>query len=331
MTQAPSWPRLAPALAARQHLLLLAGDVPWEEVDALVRSAVLGAEWQPAPGEGLPGQLNLLAADHADLTAAGEPLPLLPDGSTERALLTGPWRVDIVNRGEVGLPDWVESAFVLDVGAERSDPAPDHPGGYGALLDAFGDRHPIGLERQVLDVLLASARRLAGAVRTSSGVVVEPDPAAAVDVTLYSPTWLDPAAAAAVLEPHLPGIEILRGVEDEALARLDGYGAEWSPPRSDSANDDAGGAQVSLTLHVEAAEVIPAPLADAEWTSGGVIIYRLQWQAEPEQREPVSRVGRRRRERARAAVAAAAQALHEAAGGELLDEDEFLLDPTDLT
>ncbi|ROR96840.1 hypothetical protein EDD28_1431 [Salana multivorans] len=327
----PAWPRLTRTAAGGHHLLLLDDDVTWSDLDALVGSSVVGATWRPAPTDGppgLPGVLDLLAAEHAEILAAGHAVPTLPDGTLERATLTGPWRVDIVNRADLGLPPWASTAFVVDVGAERSGAVPRLPDGYGDLLDAFGDHHPTGLERQVLDVLAACARRLAGGLRTSEGVVVEPDPASAVDITLYSPTWLEPAATAAILEPHLPGLVLLRGVEEAAAAGLDGYGADWPVPTATPS---------SVTLHVEAAEVIPAALADCAWTGGGVIAYRLQWLADPAVRAAAA--GRlpgetaaalETREHARAAISEAARALHAAAGGELVDEDELLLDPTDL-
>lgn len=317
-------PRLGASLAAAHHLLVLASDVEEHEVPVLVRSLVPGADWFREPDAGLPGVLNLLAGD-PDL-AATSPIPtgVTPagtDGSPPaRATLTGPWRVDLRTRHDLALPEWATTAWVLDVDPERSPPAPDLPGGYGPLLDAFGLRHPIGLEREALDALMRCARRLAGALRVGSGVLLEPDPDSAVDLTIHAPTWLDPEALERVLGPVLIEVEVMPGASMEQAASLDGYGAQWLP--------EAGVDPV--IIEVEAAEVRPAALAAAEWADDGLIDYRLRWTALPDHRSPTTRVGIRRRDHVRRSLELAALALHDAVGGEILDEDGLVVDPAQL-
>lgn len=322
MTSPP--PRLGAPLAAAHHLLLLASDVGQGEVPALVRSLVPGADWFREPAGGLPGVLNLLAGDPDLAETSPIPTGLTPSGEDgaqpARATITGPWRVDLRTRHELGLPSWVTIAWVLDVEPERSDPAPDIPGGYGPLLDAFGSSHPIGLEREVLDALMRCARRLAGALRTDTGVLIEPDPASAIDLTIHAPTWLDPVALEQVLGPVLTGVEVMPGVSLERADQLDGYGAQWFP-----------GPQVDpVIIEVEAAEVLPAALADAPWASEGVIDYRMRWTALPGHRSPGTRSGIRHRDAVRTSMERAALALHGAVGGEILDEDGFPVDPAQL-
>lgn len=302
-------PRLAPAVAAHHHLLLLAADVDADEVEALVVSLVVGARWTTPASGTLPGVLDLL-----------------PDADRHsRATLTGPWSATAA-RGPLGLPDWVETIVVVDVDAERSGPAPALAHGYGPLLDAFGPEHPEGLERQVLDVAHACARRLAGALRVTTGVLVEPDPGSAVDLFVHAPTWIDPDTLAHVLEPELPGLVLLPGADAVAHHghHLDGYGATW---HHRGAGDLAEGAD-HVVVEVEAAEVLPPALRTAAWTSAGVLTYALRWV--DGDRTPASRGGLRRREDARGAIERAALALHGAVGGEILDEDGFLVTPEQL-
>ncbi|PWD50902.1 hypothetical protein C8046_09800 [Serinibacter arcticus] len=299
----PGLPRLAPTVAVHHHLLLLADDVEPEEVETLVTSLVVGARWTTTVSASMPGVLDLL-----------------PDADRHsRATLTGPWSIDAA-RDALGLPDWASTAFVVDVDPERSPAAPPHPGGYGPLLDAFGPHHPEGLERQVLDVAHACARRLAGALRVTSGAVVEPDPASAVDLAVHAPLWLDPDALAHVLEGALPGIELLPGAEAVHAEghHLDGYGATW--------HDGEAGDHV--VVEVEAAEVLAPALRTAAWTAGGVITYHLRWL--DGDRTPSGRAGLRRRDRARASLEAAALALRDAVGGIVLDEDGFVVAPEQL-
>lgn len=300
-------PPLPAVVAALHHLLVLPAAVPDESVATLLRALEPGAAWRSAPTRDLPGELDLLAGEAHDGAASF------------RATLTGPWRLDLLARADLALPAWAVHAFVLDTPPERSAPPPGRPHGYGPLLDAFPDGHPVGLELAALEALRAVARRLEGGLRTTTGEVIVPDPALAVDRTLYAPAWLSPAALAAVLDPALPGIRMLPGVSAEAAEELDGYGALWHPHGHGDPED-------AVLIEVEAAEVLPAALAAATWTASGVLTYRLRWLAQGERRDPATRAGRRLREDAAAAIAAAARALQTAVGGLALDEDGLPLE-----
>ena len=300
----------APSLPADAHLLLLAEGVGSDEVEALVISLVLGARWTEPPqlgadGSVTPGVLDLLA---------GEP-------DAERARLIGP--IALESGANSGLPQWASQAYLLDVEPHRSEFAAP-PGSHGELVDAFGEHHPIGTERQVLDVVYACARRLAGAVylaighvasgATPPGVLLAPDPTSAVDLAIHAPTWLEPDALEHVLEPVLPGLRVQAGFD--ASQKLDGYGTSW--PLGDAGD--------LLMLEVEAAEILPPAVRFAPWATGGVISYWLRWHPADGDREPTTRGGRRRRGSAREVIELAAAALHAAVGGEILDEDGFLVD-----
>ena len=303
------------------HLLLLADGVAGDEVEALVISLVLGARWTQLPHEDadrgyVPGILDLLAGDPA---ATADP--------SGRARLIGPLVLARESGAFCDLPPWATQAFLLDVEPHRSEIAAPS-GNHGELVDAFGEHHPVGIERQVLDVANACARRLAGALYlvtdapkadgatagSATGTVLVPDPISAVDLAVHAPTWLEPEALEHVLEPVLPGLRVQAGFDASQV--LDGYGTSWPL-------DDAG---ELLMLEVEAAEILPPAVRFAPWATGGVISYWLRWHPADGDREPATRGGRRRRDSAREAIERAAAALHAAVGGEILDEDGFLVD-----
>ena len=63
----------------------------------------------------------------------------------------------------------------------------------GEVGEAFPEGMPIGLEYRVLEALHRMARRLAGGMRIAgSGYVMVPDADSAVNLTVYSPRWINP-------------------------------------------------------------------------------------------------------------------------------------------
>lgn len=307
-------PKLALSVAASHHLLVLGDNVESAEVPALLRSLVTTADWTHVPTDDFPGVLDLLATEESGS-------PDVPD--TPRATITGPWRIDVRARHDLALPAWVTTAWVLDVEPERSEAAPDFPGGHGELLDAFGPFHPIGLERSALDAVYACARRLGGALRTDQGVLLEVDPASAVDLVVFAPTWLQPAALGEVLADALPLLQLMPGVEKDQADELDGYGGiAFVGPEGD--------VDFAVVVEVAAAEVLPPALAGLGWTEDGVITYQLRWTAIGPLRIPTTRAEVRRRDAVRAAIERSALALHAAVGGEILDEDQLPVLPEQL-
>ncbi|MEE6271856.1 hypothetical protein [Georgenia wangjunii] len=334
-------PALDRALAEPRHLLVLPPDVDVAEVDALAASHFDDAGWLG------PTTLRVTGDAH----------------------LTGPWGLDDALRRAFDLPPWAVLAFLLRCPVQRSGPVPPELLGLGGLLDAFPEGPPTGLEGVVLDHLLAQARRLGGALRVAgSGAVLVPDPATAVDLTLYSPVWLEPEACVRVLEPVLPGIRSAiddlpdaggvpgadrlavdpAGPRAAAVAEMNPDERAWLHAEADAFDTAALERQDVLEGYAAVADLgpdgllevaaagqdqAPAILRGAAWARRGVVAYEVRWRpVDPEvafgPRPPLGL--RRARDRVRALVERVAVALHDVAGGEICDDDGFLVAPTEL-
>lgn len=325
-------PLLDRALAEPRHLLVLSADVGPEEVEALAVSHFDDAGWLG------PAALRL----------------------TGEAQLTGPWRIDDDVRSALDLPAWATAAMLVRCPVQRSAPVPPELRGLGGLLDGFPDGEPVGLESLVLTHLLAQARRLAGALRVAgTGTVIVPDPASAVDLTLHTTVWLEPDACARVLAPVLEGLELpvpqepAPGVDgrtdppasplrDRAAAALDEGERAWLHAEADALDAAVlaqpqvaeGYAHVApvpggiLEIGVAGNEHTPRVLRAEPWARGGVISYEVRWRPD----DPALALGprpplglRRRREQVRTLVERVAVALHAAVGGQVVDDDDFLV------
>jgi hypothetical protein len=287
---------LVRTLAEPHHLLVLPAEIHPDELEALAVSRSETAGW----------------AAEADLRLA------------PGVHLTGPWSLDADLRAAFDLPAWSAEAYLLRCPVQRGGPLPAELRGIDAVLDAFPEGVPVGVEQESLDHLRAFARRLGGALRLAgSGAVVVPDPDAATDLTVMAPVWLDPDACLQVLQQSLPHVRsLLDDVPAAAAEELQGYGM---------VSELEGGDLVELIASGSART--PTVLRAEEWASEGVVTYELRWRpVHPETafaaRPPLGQ----RRARAEAAdlIERAAVALHAVVGGEISDDDGFLVDPADL-
>ncbi|WP_172191712.1 hypothetical protein [Actinomyces faecalis] len=83
-----------------------------------------------------------------------------------------------------------------------------------------------------------------------------------------------------------------------------------------------------VEVQVEAAEYVPLAVAGEPWAVQGVVVHQIVWRPlDLADRDParLTRTRRGEREAAAALIEAAARALIEAAGGQALDEDGFLV------
>ncbi|MDO8143488.1 MULTISPECIES: hypothetical protein [unclassified Isoptericola] len=365
----PPLPRASTQGHQARHLLAVPDDVAVDEVEVLALSRFSGTRWDVVPAD-LPG---------ADLPAGriagpGEPGVLR---LTRHSHVHGPYAPS-GDGFEPGLP--ARSALVFDVVCprERWDDAP-YPGGgdRDGLARAFPAGLPTREEDRVVQWLIAAARRLGGAVRldvaglwdpaeaqrrgAGSGVVLTPDPGAAVDLTVWSDVWLDPQAAHRVLQEVHPRVVLAtqgadyqgppQGIADKPL-----YPGEKMDPdlrrevhaRADDFDIAALQAPVVLdgygltidlghdgwvTVEVSGDEVLPLLVKELPWAAAGAICYRVVWDP-PDQFEAQMEFPQAglvvARKRAADLVAKVAAAIHAAVGGEIADESEFLLAPEDL-
>lgn len=275
-------------------------------------------------------------ADVEALVLSRFPSEPAPDGAAHLAMVPLPGcRVEGPSPLTAGMPAWAAAAYVLEAPEERGAPVPPALRGRGDLLDAFADGEPTGRERELLELGLALARRLGGALLSSTNMLLIPPPQP--DLLLYSEVWLHPDALVHVLAPHLPGVAL--PAEPEPAGELPGdavTGASllqederlWLHAEAD-AFDEAALDQPDVTesygvlatepeavwsVAVEAAVNVPVVLAGQ--LPGGAIVYELRCypSGQDHPRNAVERLD------------AATRALLDAVGGLVVDDDGFLVD-----
>lgn len=321
---------LLPEQCEHRTVLALPGDVDPAELEALAVSVWDDACW----------------VGGGDLKLSGE------------ARLRGPWGVDAQVRGRLGLGPSTQQAWVLLCDPERGAAPTSELIRHDPLARAFPDGMPVGLELRVLAVLQRMARRFAGALAfPDSGQTIAPDPDSAVNLTVYSPRWLQPEDLIAVLTPEFPGVYDARDKPLEArprltpreVARLRTLKASIPDPPEDVRRRIAqerrramaeaqrvdgyavvapAGASSELMVNVLHPSTPPHPLRWEAWARSGVIAYQVVWLgAEEFEREPgaISRLERLERTRVARDIERAAGAVVAAVGGSALDEDGFLV------
>lgn len=341
----------SPALRTR-HLLVLPADVEPQDVEILATSRFPRAQWVPT-GEPTSGRSRRPAGPRA------ETLRL-----SRLSALEGPYAVDRGTANALGLPAGAGIAYVVQAPVERGEPPWPHGGDRDGLRRAFPDGLPVRDEQRTVSWLIDVARRLGGGVRVAGPggpVLLVPDPAAAVDLTVWSDIWLEPEAGLAVLrevapgahlnlpsqewggpprgtgERPVPGAEDLDDDERRALhaaaddqdlaaladpAALQGYGVLVDL-----------GLDGMLVLTVDGETELPTAVAAVPWAVDGAVAYAVRWEPfeleelEAEHPSAQHRVARRRATRH---VLAVARAVHGAVGGEVTDAMGFIIDPTDL-
>lgn len=349
-------PRLADVddLDACHVLALPPGPGP-EAVEILATSRFPRATWEVPAAVGANGGTRTRAT--------------MPPGVlrlSRLSTLTGPFHLERDVAAELGLPVPGGTAYLLRAPVERGAPPWPGAGDRDGLARAFPDGLPVRDELRMLEWLIAVARRLAGAVRTAAGrdgrdpVILAPDPAAAVDLTVWSDLWLDPDGALAVMRQALPraylnlpggtwrgplpkeGTGVVPGTEPltEDQRRYLALEAEAfdeatlaSPPPM-----EAYGLLADLELDgmiaLEIGPEDPPPVvASLPWAAKGAVAYRVRWEPVDEadlEAERASIAHRVARGRATPLVVAVARAVHAHVGGEITDMMGFVVDPAHL-
>jgi hypothetical protein len=186
-----------PAGLASRHLLLVPTTVTVDHVDELVRSRV----------------------PHCQLVAQG----VVPLG--RRSRLSGPFELSMEDAVDAGVPMPWTIAYALQAPVEREDPPLPGTDDRDGLAHAFADGLPWREEGRGLQLLVALARRLHGAVRVAhglSGSLIQPDPDRSVDVLIHSSNWLEPQVVHGLVARILPS------------AQLAVEGQDWTGPDADA-------------------------------------------------------------------------------------------------
>lgn len=353
-------PRLAPVpstsphpiadLYAR-HLLGVGDDVDPAEVETLALARFPAARWEVPPTEEV-------AADGTRLLPGVLRL-------SRHTVVSGPYAPTVDDGSALGFDHTVAMVFDVQSPRERG-PAPFRGGGdRDGLSRVFADALPVREEWRVALWLVAVGRRLGGSVRFQVGddafTTVTPDPAVAVDVTVFSDVWLDPDAALAVCRTADRRVELattgipwegppattgtVPALEDSPLTpqqlkalheRADAYdiaALSDPPPLAGYGLHVDLGKDGIVSVEVGGVEEVPLTLKGVAWAEGGAVTYMVRWtpvNLEDWQRERPSFDLKISRTRASGVVARLARAVHEAVGGEIADQDDFLVDPEDV-
>ena len=343
-------PRLtADATALSRHLLVLPEGPDAVEVGTLAVCRFAAARWEDA--DAAFGRV-----------ATGAPVRALRLGRLSR--LVGPFPLTPADQAQLGVPGRPASAWQLDCPVERGD-APGPGGDRDGLKRAFPDALPVREEERAVQWLVAVARRLAGSVRIGgTGTVLTPDPAAQVDLTVYTDGWIEPAELLAAarqvvrrvrpsgagdrflgndesLDPRLEAHLERHGVQDEGersrlaaeAAAYDAYMMSHPQAATGYGIEADLGMDGILTVEVSGLDEVPLVLSSLPWTRDGVVAYRVHWEpidfVELELERP-SLAHRVARGRATPQVRGVARALQAVVGGAILDASDFPVDPSTL-
>lgn len=343
-----------------RHLLVLPPDVGHDEVETLALSRFPRASWEVEPTS-IPPRPTGGARGLRNLTPPPGVLRL-----SRLTTLVGPYTLDRGATTSLGLPASAGLVYVLHAPVERGDAPWPGGGDRDGLARAFPDGLPVRDEERNVRWLVDVARRLGGAVRIAphagrDATLLVPDPAAAVDLTVWTDIWLEPDAALAVVRKALPraylnlptmewagpppgtgtrpvpGTERMDPAERAALHEradqhdmavlsdpppMNGYGA--------LADLDLDG---MIAVEVAGETALPPVMQGVPWAAEGAVAYRITWEPadltelESERPGPVHRVAR---SRATPLVVAVTRAVHRAVGGEVTDPMGFVVDPADL-
>lgn len=163
-----------------QHLLLLPEGARESDVTSLVVHRYPTAAFHPGEELRVGRHLSLRGPLHLD------------SGAAAGAAVPSPWRL----------------AWSLTCPVERDGPPLPGLSDRDGLTRCFPGGLPMAAERRGIDLLLALARRLSGAVRTApGGAVLEPDPLAWPGLDVLSP---DPQVSGQVLRTPLTAVRALR-------------------------------------------------------------------------------------------------------------------------
>ena len=321
--------------AREHHLFLVSEAVDPAELEALAISMWDEAGWIA------PGRLRL----------------------SSEAELVGPWSLDQPTRADLGTPSTLTNAWILRCPVARAKQQANAV--MGEWAKAFPEGMPIGLEYRVLEALHRMARRLAGGMRIAgSGYVMVPDADSAVNLTVYSPRWINPEDLLQAMRERA-GFEQMKDARDivpEApkapalspaqAAHIEKLKAELGPVRKDIASKIAKareeleaqrdkpqvvdgyalmspiGNRSDMMIEVHAVPTPPRVLRWEPWTAGAIIEYQVRWlpgTAPTPGAGTMSRTARLERLRSTQDVEKAAGMIATLVGGNVIDEDGFLV------
>jgi hypothetical protein len=319
------------------HLLLVTSTVHPDDVCELVRARVPGAEL------GRTGQALL----------------------GRHSAISGPYELSMEDAVDAAVPMPWTVVYALSAPIEREDPAPPGVDDRDGFAHAFPQGLPWREEGRALQLLVALARRLGGAVRVAGGQgLIQPDADRGVDVIIHSPYWLDPGVLLGVVQRVLPSAQLeIEGtdwngpsdeaysgalaapyLQGEALSPYDQYQVHHMADEIDlnamaadhvidgfavAADLGPGGQDGAVEVLVHVGRDREPAVADQQWADQPFVTYEVRWAPldwEERERRLPSPAFLASRQRVQPLVRALARLIVEATGGVITDEDGFWLD-----
>ena len=233
MASLPPLP-LGDASLRERHLLALPAEVEPDEVEVLAASRFASARWEDDPAADRPSRRPITAAFGIRAVGA-QPAPARVLRLGRLSHLVGPYAVTPQDAVALGLPTGTATAFSVVAPTERGE-APYPGGDRDGLKRAFPRGLPVREEERVVLWLVAAARRFGGAVRIGgSGAVLTPEVDAAIDLTVLTDRWVEPAQALLVVRTVAP-----RARPSEATA-------VWNGPMPGSGRHAAAGLPAGIS------------------------------------------------------------------------------------
>lgn len=302
-----------PEMYSSDHLLALprSRGVARPGIEALAQAWYPEAGWVSEPSSG-PAERPMAGARFRGVVPDDVRRPGVLR-LTEGVEVVGPFVVPAPQSLALDLASSVAELWAVRVAHRSRDRLPAEVDDRDGLARVFAAGLPDDVELRVVRWMVAAARKVGGTLFVDGAVPLAPEPAAAVDLTLYSAQALTPDAALGSLQTVVPGARVVEVVE--------------RPDRLvDFALDGETAYDGALRVVVRKVDVVPAVLGALDWREYGPFAYRMSWvpadSYELEVEEP-SGLHLIARSRMRASVARLASVLQGRAAGVLVDDGGF--------
>ncbi|MBV7411559.1 hypothetical protein KRX56_02235 [Dermabacteraceae bacterium TAE3-ERU27] len=183
------------------------------------------------------------------------------------------------------------------------------------FVRAFPEGAPWREEGRILDLVHAIARRTGGELITDNDVRLSPHRYSVPDLHIVAGEQLQGQDALELVRTLTPTVELKEDGERYLLSVTIGKGGH-------------------VEVEVGAGDSVPSALLSVDWVREGFVSYRVTYVPDDEVElvtEKPDRATVQRWREAFYACGAIAHVLHEEVGGYVLDGDEFLVDPADLS
>lgn len=310
-----------PAEHASGHLLILPSTNGPVAVSELAAAWFSEVEWLREPSR-TSGSRRMAGSRFRGMA---QPDSLVPGVMRlgEAHVATGPFEVGEAHLAELSIPATKAEAYSI----ARSDGLRDVRGAAPTSYDdrdgiarAFPHALPQGEELRIVQWMVAAARKTGGGVLADGRQPLLPDPAASVNLALYSAHALQPTDV-------LPMLRSFIATADVSAEQVTPDGSPRYTLAGSTAYDG------SIVVDVERVDRVPRALGALDWRSYGPFAYRLTWMpADPYELELEHGSGLHviARARMRVSLARLGVSLHGRIAGILVDDGGFIATPEEL-